>query len=25
VGVENLSEDDVKGLTPVQLRELRGY
>jgi hypothetical protein len=25
VGVENLSEDDVKGLTPAQLRELRGY
>src|SRR5262245_37831901 len=25
VGVENLSEDDVRGLSPGQLRELRGY
>jgi hypothetical protein len=25
VGVENLSEDDVEGLSPAQLRELRGY
>jgi hypothetical protein len=25
VGVENLSEGDVKGLSPAQLKELRGY
>ena len=25
IGVENLSDDDVKGLTPTQLRDLRGY
>jgi hypothetical protein len=25
VGVENLSEEDVDGLNPIQLKELRGY
>ena len=25
VGVENLSKEDVDGLTPAQLKELRGY
>jgi hypothetical protein len=25
VGVENLSEADLEGLTPAQLRALRGY
>jgi hypothetical protein len=25
VGVKNLSQDDVEGLSPAQLRELRGY
>jgi hypothetical protein len=25
IGVENLSDDDVKGLTPAQFRDLRGY
>jgi hypothetical protein len=25
VGIENLSDKDVEGLTPTQLRELRGY
>jgi hypothetical protein len=25
VGVENLSQDDVKGLSQAQLKELRGY
>jgi hypothetical protein len=25
VGIENLSGEDVKGLSPAQLRELRGY
>ena len=25
IGVENLSDDDVKGLTPTQFRDLRGY
>jgi len=25
VGVENLSDEDVEGLTPAQVKELRGY
>jgi len=25
VGVENLSKEDVDGLSPAQLKELRGY
>jgi len=25
VGIENLSDKDVEGLTPTQLKELRGY
>jgi hypothetical protein len=25
VGLENLSEEDVDGLNPAQLKELRGY
>jgi hypothetical protein len=25
VGVENLSEEDVEGLSPAQIRDLRGY